>query len=335
MSAHPQPPAAAAAAAAAIAATASTSSKAAQQQQQDQRKSAAKPVLPHGYAFEQYIKAKYSADAVAPPKTITASDIIARPGYSDIDASEYEDQPDVMQRKVDFLLDVMLPLAQLPVFYIGAGVSTSAIADYASKAAGSVIKAPDNVNRKTLPPTRVHRILAAWAKTHEEHSGVAIRCLSQNHDGLLEKAGYPGSSDLSCVVNIHGSWFSSWNRVLMMDDKLHPACLNMLTQFNQNADLVLTLGTSLSGMTSDSIVEACERKHRGGVGAGVAILSLQRTKMDNMAALRFYGRMEAILSAVKSRLKLRLDTRVHDVPRVPEPRRAAAASKSEPQPRSS
>ncbi len=62
------------------------------------------------------------------------------------------------------------------------------------------------------------------------------------------------------------------------------------------------------------------------LGAGVVIASLQRTQADGRAALRFYGRLETMLSEVQLRMKLRLDTKTYEPPLIPEPRRSAPAA---------
>jgi hypothetical protein len=74
------------------------------------------------------------------------------------------------------------------------------------------------------------------------------------------------------------------------------------------ADLVLTLGPSLSSMTSDSVVTGCELRVSQGCALGSCIITLQRTQLDGSSSrscgLRIFGRLDHVLG--KLALKLRL-----------------------------
>ena len=72
--------------------------------------------------------------ALKAPKLVAKSNQLSRPGYSTIDASEYEDHPDVLKIKVKELAALIRKSTNC-VVYTGAGISrASGIADYASKA---------------------------------------------------------------------------------------------------------------------------------------------------------------------------------------------------------
>ena len=118
----------------------------------------------------------------------------------------------MLSAKVDLLIAMMLR-ARANVVYSGAGISTAAgIGDYASKAKRSRAgKVKTGMNRKHAEPTLTHRVLTAL-----ETKGCVHEWVNQNHDGLAQKSGYP----LSKLNEIHGSWFDSRNRVLMMDGAL-------------------------------------------------------------------------------------------------------------------
>ena len=192
-----------------------------------------------------------------------------------------------------------------------------------SRATRSLVQPTDSVNRKTLPPTLAHRVLAAMDKRGHVH-----HWLQQNHDGLAQKAGFPTDK----LNEIHGSWFDRHNPVLAMDQALRPDLFAWMTDCSDRADLVIAMGTSLCGMTSDMCVSRCAARYGGGGtataaaadgrgrGQGVVIIGLQRTAMDNVASLRFFAKIDDVMSLVAKRLRLKLDTRDYDVPRRPPPK---------------
>jgi len=102
-----------------------------------------------------------------------------------MNASEYQDDPDVLREKIACLAKMVLSSKQMTA-YTGAGISTSSgIGDYATKGkekskkkkAGSMLLAR---------PTLAHRTLTAL---HE--AGYLKHWIQQNHDGLPQKAGFP------------------------------------------------------------------------------------------------------------------------------------------------
>ena len=228
--------------------------------------------------------------------------------YTCFSATEYCDSPTVLSEKVDLLVR-MLQQAKACVIYTGAGISTSAgIGDYASKARGTRAgKVRTGMNRKMAEPTLSHRVLTALHK-----KGCVHEWVNQNHDGLAQKAGFP----LSCLNEIHGSWFDSRNRVLMMDDALRPDLLRRLVAWEAKADLCLAMGTSLCGMTADCVAttvgEAAQRAGAGtqlgvdGVPLGLVIINLQQTKQDAKASLRMFATTDTVMAMVRKRMRLRL-----------------------------
>ena len=71
--------------------------------------------------------------------------------------------------------------------------------------------------------------------------------VQQNHDGLPQKAGYPQED----VYEVHGSWFDPSNPVVCYEGTMRGDLYGRLRRAAETADMVLVLGTSLSGLNSD------------------------------------------------------------------------------------
>lgn len=278
---------------------------------------AVKKLLHHGIAFESWWKSTIP-DELPNPKIVCESKEAARPGYQSMSATEYCDHPQVLSAKIDFLVK-MMKASSHPIAYCGAGISTQVLHDYASRATGSVVrKSEASGNRKLLPPTYNHRVLAALFK-----AGYLHNLLDQNHDCFSLKAGIP----LEKCNFIHGHWFDSRNPVLMMDDKLRPDLLEQMMQWSATADFVFAIGTSLAGMTADVVAEQCAKRFitENNKGQGLAILTIQETRLDSQCALKIYARIEDVMSMLEKKLKLKLESQVYDMPKFPPPKKIIVA----------
>ena len=82
------------------------------------------------------------------PRLIAACDKKARPDVrGTIDASEYLDDDNVLDAKLDIIASLIKQSQQF-IVYTGAGISTSSgIGDYASKAQNSIVMRETSVNR--------------------------------------------------------------------------------------------------------------------------------------------------------------------------------------------
>jgi hypothetical protein len=87
-----------------------------------------------------------------------------------------------------------------------------------------------------------------------------------------------------------------------MNGQLRGDLLAQLLQWEQDADLCLTLGTSLAGMNADRVAVSCGQRAQEGNGLGTVIINLQRTKQDHLSSLRIFGHLDAVLAAVAERL---------------------------------
>jgi hypothetical protein len=70
------------------------------------------------------------------------------------------------------------------------------------------------------------------------------------------------------------------------------------------ADLVLVLGTSLSGLTADQVATAAAARSRQGRALGTVIVNLQQTARDGEATLRLFAETDTVLPAVVAALGL-------------------------------
>lgn len=233
----------------------------------------------------------------AQPKLAAGSTEEARPGYEAYDASEYLDSPAVLKAKAKMLAAMWKRSGKDTVIYTGAGLSTaSGIGDYASKASSSVAPHKGKIgtgSRLELKPTLAHHCLASIGE-----KGLIGNAVQQNHDRLLQKAGFPQSK----LNEIHGAWGDMKNQVKMMDDTLRKDLLQWLVAWSERAKMCVTLGTSLCGMNADQVPSECARRYAQSQGEGLVIIGLQRTIYDKSASLRIWGLCDEVMALVAKEL---------------------------------
>lgn len=277
------------------------------------------PLEMHGFLHEGGHAADWDA-----PRMVMYSDALARPGYNSRNSSEYYDTPKTLSKKIK-LLAKMIKKSNKCTAYTGAGISTSAgINDYASS--NSTTSQPQRLKSPyDALPTLSHKVLSAL------HShGLLKHWIQQNHDGLPQKAGFPQSS----LNEIHGSWYDPSNPVIPMDGHLRFDLFQNMLELSQSADLVLACGTSLAGMSADCVVQECAKrsikcrmKWRAAVGAtniseedllnyssvdgdgddnslGAVLINLQQTSMDDLFALRIFGKADTVFGLLAEELSL-------------------------------
>merc|ERR1712139_616497 len=71
----------------------------------------------------------------------------------------------------------------------------------------------------------------------------------------------------------------------------------METQAEQS-DLVLVLGTSLTGLNADQCVRKTAQRSTRGLSLGSVIISPQRTAQDGRAALRIFAKADDVMVAL-------------------------------------
>lgn len=229
----------------------------------------------HGNAAARY-------NWLNPVRTLESSKK-ARPEYTTVDAHEYRDHETVLNEKI-VLLASFIRQAKHCVAYTGAGLSrSSGLDDYASdrtstQQRGYGAAAQPNDSHKAL--TKLHQ------------AGYLKAVVNQNHDGLLQKAGFPQQ----CVNEIHGSWFDPSNPGgnILRDD-----LFDNLLQHEANTDLCLALGTSLSGLNADRVATTATLR-----SPGLVICNLQCTQLDHMSSLRLFAPLDDVLARLLKQLKL-------------------------------
>jgi len=233
------------------------------------------------------------------PKCVTEFNVAARDYCSEkIEAHEFMDEEDTLQAKVMMLASLVRRSSNL-VAFTGAGISTAAgIDDYASKAKeASVTSAGKPVVKdwKRAQPTRAHRVLAAMYET-----GLLKHWVQQNHDSLPQKAGYPQHA----LNEIHGSLHDPANPIVPYEGSLRDDLFDWLHSWQERSDLVLALGTSLSGFNVDSLAAAAADKAAAGDGFGLVIVNLQRTPYDDGCSLRIFAKIDEVLERLATCLMI-------------------------------
>lgn len=228
-----------------------------------------------------------------------------------IDGSEYLDSPEALEVKADVFID-LCKRSQRPAILSGAGLSTaSGIRDYASNNAGT---AQQKEHRLTYDfifscrPTAAHRVFAAMGRNgHLKPS--PYNWVQQNHDGLELRAGWPCMSNL-----IHGQWLDTWeiarndNQVVPMSGNLRSDLFDHLLKLEEAMDFCISVGTSHSGLNVDRLVKTSGTrfaKHQKGLG--MAMLTIQKTPYDDVAALRVFAKCDDFMMVVARKLGLTID----------------------------
>ena len=255
----------------------------------------------HGYSLAD--------EHLPPPKCTLEADTLARPDcQTGVKGTEYVDTPEVLDRKADKLIE-MWTSAQHQLVYAGAGISTGAgIADYASNARGSSVQ--PRPARLTMPfiralqPTLAHRAITAL-----ERQGLVWGWLQQNHDGLAQKAGFPADK----VNELHGCWLDQEkNPIIAMSGSLRDDLFQWLLDMENGCDFVFAVGTSLSGLNADRVAATAGKRHmKKNRGQGLAILSIQKTPYDDVAALRIFSKIDDFMAIVVRKMQLRIDAKTY------------------------
>lgn len=111
-----------------------------------------------------------------------------------------------------------------------------------------------------------------------------------------------------CVNEIHGAWFDPSNPVVPMKGSLRTDLFEWMLNWEAMSDLVLAVGTSMSGMNADRIPMSCANRFIDGNGFGMVIISIQETKNDSMSTLRIFSKIDDVFKLLMDKLSI-------DVPR--------------------
>ena len=125
--------------------------------------------------------------------------------------------------------------------------------------------------------------------------GMFKKWIQQNHDGLPQKAGMPQEH----MNEIHGAWYDPSNPVVPMSGSLRDDLYADLSEWVGKTDLSIAIGTSLSGMAADSIVDVPSSKFlHNGLGLGSVIIGIQRTTEDESSSLRIFALIDEVFCFV-------------------------------------
>jgi len=136
------------------------------------------------------------------------------------------------------------------------------------------------------------------AKLHRK--GLLQKVITQNHDGLLQKAGFPQED----TIEIHGGWYDPSNPPVKYTENLKSDLIELLKFESNQTDLLLVLGTSLSGMNADQIAEKIAGRNMRNQSLGIVIINLQQTRLDKSASLRIWSKLGDVFSELTKLLKL-------------------------------
>ena len=91
-----------------------------------------------------------------------------------------------------------------------------------------------------------------------------------------------------------------------MDGSLRNDLYDWLTEISCAADLVLVVGTSLSGMNADQVVTDCSERSRSKPPSaiGSVIINLQRTPLDASSTLRIFAHADKAMGLLAAQLSL-------------------------------
>jgi NAD-dependent SIR2 family protein deacetylase len=202
-------------------------------------------------------------------------------------ATEYADTPEVFAAKVK-LLHEMLLASRRTMAYTGAGLSVAAGIGMA--AVGSSGGAGTGMGVATAgEPTVSHCVMAELNRQNLLHGWV-----QQNHDGLPQKAGYRQED----INEVHGSWYDPSNPVVKYSGCLRGDLFDDMEKQADTADLVLVLGTSLTGLNADQCVTKTAKRSMSGLALGSVIISPQRTAQDGKASLRIFAKADDVMVAL-------------------------------------
>ncbi|XP_011380230.1 NAD-dependent protein deacetylase sirtuin-6 [Pteropus vampyrus] len=257
---------------------------------------------------------------------------------------EIFDTPEELERKVWELAKLVWQSSNV-VFHTGAGISTaSGIPDFRGPHGVWTMEerglAPKfDTTFENARPTQTHMALVQL-----ERVGLLHFLVSQNVDGLHMRSGFPRDK----LAELHGNMFVEEcvkckilctaakarglracrgqlrDTILDWEDALPDRDLTLADEASRNADLSVTLGTSLQIRPSGNLPLATKRR-----GGRLVIVNLQPTKHDRQADLRIHGYVDVVMAQLMKHLGLEipawdgprvLDKALPPLPRPPAPK---------------
>ncbi|XP_065729560.1 NAD-dependent protein deacylase sirtuin-6 isoform X2 [Phocoena phocoena] len=235
---------------------------------------------------------------------------------------EVFDPPEELERKVWELAQLVWQSSNV-VFHTGAGISTaSGIPDFRGPHGVWTMEeqglAPKfDTTFENARPTKTHMALVQL-----ERVGLLRFLVSQNVDGLHVRSGFPRDK----LAELHGNMFVEecvkcktqyvrdtvvGSMGLKATGRLCTVAKSRGLRACRNADLSITLGTSLQIRPSGNLPLATKRH-----GGRLVIVNLQPTKHDRHADLRIHGYVDEVMTRLMKHLGLEIPA--WDGPRVLE-----------------
>lgn len=103
-----------------------------------------------------------------------------------------------------------------------------------------------------------------------------------------------------------GSWYDPSNPVVPMTGHLRSDLLSWMLAWENEADLCLTLGTSVCGMNSDRMAASTAKKAKTGHALGTVLVGLQQTQMDAETTVRVFATIDRFMAVLMEELRLPL-----------------------------
>uniref|UniRef100_A0A8C7AJ29 protein acetyllysine N-acetyltransferase n=1 Tax=Neovison vison TaxID=452646 RepID=A0A8C7AJ29_NEOVI len=225
---------------------------------------------------------------------------------------EIFDPPEELERKVWELAQLVWQSSNV-VFHTGAGISTaSGIPDFRGPHGVWTMEerglAPKfDTTFESARPTQTHMALVQL-----ERVGLLRFLVSQNVDGLHVRSGFPRDK----LAELHGNMFveecvkckTQYVRDTVVGSMGLKATGRLCTVAKarglracRNADLSITLGTSLQIRPSGNLPLATKRR-----GGRLVIVNLQPTKHDRHADLRIHGYVDEVMTRLMKHLGLEI-----------------------------
>lgn len=202
---------------------------------------------------------------------------------------ELLDRAEVVEDKVLYLSS-LLSLSRRTVLYSGAGLSTSSGVRQRGPGSCQPASRPRTTN---AVPSPAHLLLSALVRAGLVQTWVTLSC-----DGLAQKAGCPQEA----VLEVHGSWYDPSNPVLRKGGTIRPDIRERLREEEETADLVVVVGSSLTG--SHPLVTKTSTRASRGESLGSVIINLQETREDPGATLRLFSHSDTVAALLARRLNI-------------------------------
>ena len=106
---------------------------------------------------------------------------------------------------------------------------------------------------------------------------------------------------------MHGSWYDPANPVICYEGTLRRDVFRRMKEAKYSADLVLVIGTSLSGLNCDKVAMEASDRSLDAEALGSVIINLQQTEKDGVSSLRIFSNIDDVFRELLNELDLSID----------------------------